>query len=160
MNKKQLTKKVLENAAKNLSSIMRLEPPIATGKTVKKDSLIAEILGSAAELETGDKLEAETNVVLKVLGIEFVEEGPVAEEKKPTDTKPTEDPPKKKSRSRFVLEYLCDNCDKFPDITEEETQQALVAAGYTKLSERTMFLWIKETREMIEYLKESGKLKE
>ena len=151
MNKKQLTKKVLENAATDLTNVMGLDPPIDTGK--KKDALMKDLKSAAGEIETEDKLKVGTIEVLKALGVKFVEEGPVAEEK------PTEDPPKKKSRSRFVLEYLCDNCDKFPDITEEETQQALVAAGYTKLSERTMFLWIKETREMIEYLKESGKLK-
>ena len=54
------------------------------------------------------------------------------------------------------MEYLCNN---YPGATEEQTQQALEDAGYSKLAERTMYYWVKETADILDYMKEIGKLK-
>ena len=155
MKKSQLTKKVLENAAIDLTNVMGLAPPIDTGK--KKDALMKDLKSAAGELENGDKLKVGTIEVLKALGVKFVEEGPVAEGEKPTETTPTEDPPpaKKKTAGRFVLEYLCRN----PEKTEMEVTQALEDNGY-KLSERSVYEWTKDMKNIMEFLQEIGKLKD
>ena len=101
--KKSITKAVLETVAAELSRLIDLDPAIPTGKKVKKDRLIADIIETAQELMPGDTVTGETGEVMTALGVQL----PESEETPPSDPpKPIPPPPKKYTRMAAVTDAL------------------------------------------------------
>jgi hypothetical protein len=63
-------------------------------------------------------------------------------------------PDKKQSATDFLMKHLCDN----PDATEEQSQKALEKKGFKRLAESTVYYWVRDMRNIISYLRETGKI--
>jgi len=66
---KNVTKKQLEEVAKEFNHLMALEPPIKTGKKITKAQLADDIKLAAKELAPEDHLSANTSNTLTILGV-------------------------------------------------------------------------------------------
>jgi len=69
ITKKNLTKALLEGAAKDFNVVMELDPPIDTNKT--KAAIEKDIVSAAKHVEADDVFQGPTVEVLTALGIEL-----------------------------------------------------------------------------------------
>lgn len=74
MEKADVTKKLLIDAAQDFNKVMGLDPPIKiSGRKVTKESLISDLKDAAKELEKDDVIQKNTIEVLIVLGAKLPE---------------------------------------------------------------------------------------
>lgn len=77
LSKRDITKKLLADAAEDLNLVMKLDPPIPMGKGVLKEAIQNDVVDAAKQLNVDDVLKSKTAEVLTVLGVIV----PVKEEK-------------------------------------------------------------------------------
>jgi len=161
MNLKDVTKKMLADVCDDFNRVMKYGTPIPTDpadKKVTKATLENDIREAAIDLVIADLkadpkdlehifLTPETIEVLTIMKIQLPEE-PV---KAPSATNRA----KKPSSTDFVMKYVCDH----PEATDEDVVNALSAAGLKALSPITLGGWVKSTKDVIAYLKETRKIK-
>ena len=165
MDLNQITKPMLEKAAKNLNDVMGLTPPIKIGRAIKKETLEKRIIEDSAELQPGDTLEPGTIEILLALGINIPEEADELpkeqiEAEKEVETQVEAEAKEevaetRDSKSKFVMKYLCRN----PGSTEEEVQAALENNEYPRLADSTVEYWCRDMKNIMTYLKEIDALK-
>jgi len=73
MKKDDVTKKVLENVAAEFNKIMKLEPPIPTGRKITKAELEKDLVEAAVELTLNDKVSKDAVEALTAIGIKLPE---------------------------------------------------------------------------------------
>ena len=71
LTERDVTKKMLEDAADDMSAVMKFEDAIPTGKKTVKAAIQADVIEAAGELRTEDVLRPKTVEVLTALGVEL-----------------------------------------------------------------------------------------
>jgi hypothetical protein len=92
----KITIAILTTVAKEFNKIMKLEPPIETGKGVKIDQLQADVVEAAKELAPDDQLSKANRATLEALDVVL----PESNDQKSPD-KPVAKPPKEPAKPRY-----------------------------------------------------------
>ena len=69
LTERDITKKMLEDAADDMSAVMKFEDAIPTGKKIVKAAIQADVVEAAGELRVEDVLKPKTVEVLTALGV-------------------------------------------------------------------------------------------
>lgn len=118
MGKADVTKKLLIVVAEDFNKVMRLDPPIKSGRKITKDMLIEDLVEAAKEIQKNDILKQETVEILTTLKIKLPK-GVGAE----SNAKP-EGEPEKELKEAEIPESI-DKTDKEPMVpAKKPTERA------------------------------------
>ena len=143
MKEKDLTKKVLEEVANELSEVMDFETSIKTGKKITIKQLKDDLIEAAKELRKEDEISDKAKEVLELLGVDLPFEEVVEEEKEKNEK---ENPKKKTSVKITKKSIIIDILKSKNGGTIENMAKLCTKAGLGDLDQniKTCKLWLRK----------------